>query len=136
MLKNKEIVCIFPEGTRRGKTTFPPTLHAGAALIARMGKSPLVPACARNAEKVKEEGKFLRCPHVDVYFGNPVYPKDFDFLPKEDRLQGCIWYTMRESFALQEGCKPQEVDMAALFPDSKDFAEVFAQREEEVKHAG
>jgi hypothetical protein len=35
---------------------------------------------------------------------------------------------MRESFALQEGCAPEDVDMAALFPDSKDYAPVFAGR--------
>lgn len=129
MLRNKEIVCIFPEGTRRGKTDTPPTLHAGAALIARTGKAPLIPACARNSDKVKEKGRlFFRWPTVHVFFGKPVFVKWFDFLPKEERLEACVWYVMRESFALQEGCAPEDVDMAALFPDSKDYAPVFAGR--------
>ncbi|MBQ9003680.1 MAG: 1-acyl-sn-glycerol-3-phosphate acyltransferase, partial [Eggerthellaceae bacterium] len=43
MLKNGEIVCIMPEGSRRGKGSAKPRVHGGAALIARMGKAPIMP---------------------------------------------------------------------------------------------
>ena len=129
-LKNQEVVGILPEGTRRGKSDRKPELHAGAALIAKMaGDVPLLPMCVREAENVKRKGERLRFPHVSVEFGNPVLLSDFDFLPKADRQLGCTWYVMRECFALKYRCEPQDVDMVALFPDGKDFTEVFATHE-------
>lgn len=126
ILKDKGIVGIMPEGTRRGKSGKKPTLHAGAAFIARMGGNvPILPATTINAEKIKEKGKFVRFPKVTVAFGTPILVTDFDFLPKEDRLEGCTWYAMRESFALFKGCKPEEVDMVDLFPDTKDYSKIF-----------
>jgi len=127
MLKNGEVVGIFPEGTRRGKGSHIPSLHAGAALVARMGKAPLMPATVRNADKVKVAGKpFIRFPTVSVVFGEPVYLESFDFLPKEDRLDACTWFTMRASFALSRQVPAEEIDMVELFPDSKDYTEVLA----------
>ena len=124
-LKNKEVICIMPEGTRRGKSGKTPELHAGAALIARMGKAPLLPMTIRNAELVKTKGSRIHFPKVSAEFGNPVFVSDFDFLPKRQRLDGCIWYVMRESFALSRKCRPEEVDMAELFPDAEDFSKAF-----------
>lgn len=126
-LKNREVVVIMPEGTRRGKSDRVPEIHAGASLVARMGKAPLLPATVRNAELIKQKGKGIRFPKVTAEFGQPVCVSDFDFLPKEERLEGCTWYAMRECFALSQRCKPEEVDMVALFPESKDFAQVFAE---------
>lgn len=127
MLKNGEVVGIFPEGTRRGKGSQVPALHAGAALVARMGKAPLMPATVRNADKVKVAGNpFIHFPTVSVVFGEPVYLESFDFLPKEDRLDACTWYTMRECFALSRQVPAEEIDMVKLFPESKDYTEVLA----------
>ena len=53
--------------------------------------------------------------------------EDFDFLPKEDRLEGCTWYAMRECFALSQRVPREQVDMRALFPEGRDFTEVFAE---------
>jgi len=129
MLKSGEIVGVFPEGTRRGKGSQVPSLHAGAALVARMGKAPLMPATVRNADKVKVKGKpFIRFPTVSVVFGEPVYLESFDFLPKEDRLDACAWYTMRECFALSNQVPAEEIDMVALFPESKDYTQILAGR--------
>lgn len=127
MLKNHEVVCILPEGTRRGKGSKKPKIHGGAALIARMGKAPIVPMCVRNAENIKRKGERVRFPRVTMEFGDPIVVSDFNFLPKEDRLDGCMWYAMREVFALHQGRPAADVDMKALFPDEKDFSEVFAQ---------
>ncbi len=127
MLKNHEVVCVLPEGTRRGKGSKKPKIHGGAALIARMGKAPIVPMCVRNAENIKRTGERMRFPRVTMEFGDPILVSDFNFLPKEDRLDGCMWYAMREVFALHQGHPAAEVDMRALFPDEKDFSAVFAE---------
>lgn len=127
MLKNKEIVGIMPEGTRRGKGSKEPELHSGAAFIARMGRAPIMPHAIRNVEKIKPKGsKFIHFPRVEAVFGDPVLVSDFDFLPKDERLAACTWYVMRESFALFRECEPSEVDMRALFPHTTDYSEQFS----------
>lgn len=126
MLKNSEVVGILPEGTRRGKGTLSPTLHSGAAFVAKMGHAPILPMTVRDAEKVKQKGKFFRFPKITIEFGNPIVLSDFDFLPKADRLDGCTWYAMRECFALSARVSRDQVDMRALFPEDRDFTEVFA----------
>lgn len=126
MLKERELVGILPEGTRRGKGTKTPEIHSGAAFIAKMGKAPILPMTVRNAENVKRKGQRLRFPKITIEYGKPLLVSDFDFLPKEDRLEGCSWYAMRECFALSQRVPREQVDMRALFPDSRDFADVFA----------
>lgn len=128
MLKNGELVGVFPEGTRRGKGNKTPEILGGAALVARMGKAPIIPLGLVNLDKVKQKGKHVSFPRITAVFGEPVSTDAFDFLPKDERLQGCMWYMLRESFALSRGCTPEEVDMVALFPESKDYAEEFAGR--------
>ena len=127
MLKNGEWVGIFPEGTRRGKGSAAPELHGGAALIARMGKAPIIPLGLENVSKVKQKGQRVRFPRITARFGTPVSLSSFDFLPKDERMDGCSWYVMREAHALTRGCAPQDVDMRELFPDSKDYTQVFAE---------
>ncbi len=126
MLKNGEVVAIMPEGSRRGKSSTVPRVHGGAALIARMGKAPILPMGVRNVDVIKRKGERLRFPKVTVVYGDPVLLEDFNFLPKEDRLDGCVWYSLRECFALFKGIEPDQVDMKSLFPDDKDFTRVFA----------
>lgn len=128
MLKRGECVGIFPEGTRRGRGSATAQLHGGAAFIARMGKAPILPSTVRNVDLVKRKGERLRFPKVTVVFGDPVYLEDFDFLPKEDRLDGAMWYVMRECYALLRDIEREQVDMRALFPDSTDFSEQFKGR--------
>ena len=127
MLKNGEIVGIMPEGSRRGKGSAKPRVHGGAALIARMGKSPIMPMAVHNVDKVKRKGERLRFPKITVEFGEPVLLSDFDFLPKEDRLDACVWYALRECFAMFQKVEPEQVDMVALFPEDKDFTAVFTE---------
>ncbi|MBU5404613.1 1-acyl-sn-glycerol-3-phosphate acyltransferase [Paraeggerthella hongkongensis] len=127
MLKNDEIVGILPEGTRRGKSDRTPEIHSGAAFIAKMGHAPILPMTVRNAEHIKEKGKFFRFPKVTIEYGDPLLVSDFDFLPKEDRLDGCTWYAMRECFALSLNVPADQVDMLALFPEGRDFTAAFAE---------
>lgn len=126
MLKGNQLVGILPEGTRRGKGSKTPEIHSGAAFIAKMGKAPILPMCVREAENVKRKGERIRFPKISVEYGKPLVVSDFDFLPKEDRLDGCSWYAMREVFALHQRVPREQVDMVALFPDGRDFTEVFA----------
>lgn len=126
MLKNNEIVGIMPEGTRRGKGSKVPEIHSGAAFVARMGHAPILPMTVRNAELVKQKGKGLRFPKITIEYGDPILVSDFDFLPKDERLEACTWYAMRECFALFQRVPREQVDMGALFPNNKDFTEVFA----------
>ncbi len=127
MLKNNELVGIFPEGTRRGKSNIEPKLHSGAAFIAKMGKAPIVPMTVRNAELVKQKGKLMPFAKITVHYGTPILVSDFDDLPKDERLDACTWYTMRECFSLFYQIPPERVDMATLFPDTKDYTAYFAE---------
>ena len=127
MLKDRELVGILPEGTRRNKGSKRPELHSGAAFIARMGHVPLLPMTVRNAEYVKEKGKCIHFPKITIEYGQPVLLEDFEFVPKEDRLEACTWYVMRECFALSRRIPAEDVDMVALFPDTKDYAPLFVE---------
>lgn len=125
MLKEDELVGILPEGTRRGKGSKIPSLHAGAAFVAKMGRAPLLPMTVRNAELVKQKGQRMRFPKITVEYGSPIVLSDFDFLPKADRLEACTWYAMRECFALSARIPVEDVDMVALFPESPDWSSTF-----------
>ena len=125
--KNGEWVGIFPEGTRRSKGSNKPELHAGAVLIARMGKAPIVPLGLENVANIKRKGERIRFPKVTVRFGRPISLDSFDFLPKDERMDACAWYTMRQAYALTFNCPASEVKMTELFPESKDYSKVFEQ---------
>ena len=126
MLKGNQLIGILPEGTRRGKGSKTPEIHSGAAFIAKMGKAPILPMTVRNAENIKRKGERMRFPKVTIEYGSPIVVSDFDFLPKEDRLEACTWYAMREVFALSQQRPAAQVNMKALFPTGRDFTEVFA----------
>lgn len=126
-LKNGEIVGIFPEGTRRGKGNIVPAIHGGAALIAKLGRAPLIPLGLKNVDRIKRKGERVRFPKLTAVYGEPIALASFDFLPKEERLEAATWYVLREAFALSHDIAPEEVDMVALFPDNKDYSAVFAE---------
>ncbi len=126
MLKRGESVGIFPEGTRRGRGSAEPELHGGAAFIARMGKAPIVPSTIRNVDVVKRKGERMHFPKITVAFGEAIFLEDFNFLPKEDRLDAASWYAMRECYALRDNVAREDVDMKALFPGARDFSEELA----------
>lgn len=125
-LKNGELVGIFPEGTRRGKGNKIPEIHGGAALIAKLGRAPLVPLGLKNAERIKRKGERVRLPKLTAVYGQPIALSSFDFLPKEERLEAATWYVLREAFALSHDITADKVDMVALFPENKDYTATFA----------
>ena len=123
-LKNGEIVALFPEGTRRDKCEYVASLHFGGAFIANMAGVPIMPVGISNNDKVYQNGR-IHLPHITVHFGEAVRVDDFDFLPRKERLEACMWFCMRESHAMSFGVAPEEVDMVALYPDSPDYTEAF-----------
>ena len=66
---------------------------------------------------------------MTVVYGAPVHLEDFDFIPKDERLDAVSWYVMRECHALKADVDRESVDMHALFPASKDYSAEFAGRD-------
>ena len=123
MLKRKEMVFIMPEGTRRGKGTKDIAIHSGFSFIAKMaGDAPIIPCAFRNVGRIKQKGKMMRFPKVEIEFGDPILLSDFDALEKKQRLEACSWYCMREVFAMRDKIDNKDVDMLSLFPDDTDYS--------------
>jgi 1-acyl-sn-glycerol-3-phosphate acyltransferase len=64
VLRRGEVIGIFPEGTRNLDGTVQP--HEGVALLASLGKSPVVPAAVVGTAKAGRFGRF------EVVFGPPL----------------------------------------------------------------
>jgi 1-acyl-sn-glycerol-3-phosphate acyltransferase len=58
------VVGIFPEGTRNPTGELPP--QTGVALLASLGRVPVVPACIRGTDRALELGR------INVAFGRPL----------------------------------------------------------------
>ncbi|MED9872359.1 MAG: hypothetical protein U0K14_00375, partial [Eggerthellaceae bacterium] len=93
----------------------------------RMGKAPIVPLGLENVANIKRKGERVRFPKVIARFGEPISLDSFDFLPKDERMDACAWYTMREAYALTFNCPAQDINMVELFPDAKDYTALFEQ---------
>lgn len=119
-LKRGENVGIFPEGTRVKDLEDKTAEHfGGAVLIANAGKSPIVPVGIEGADRIKPPGsKFLHFPKITIRFGAPIWPKDYNYLPKAERVQACIEDVMKRSYELRSGKQPALVETA----DDKDAA--------------
>ena len=73
ILKNKEVLAIFPEGTR-SKTGALGKAAPGALMMAGRVKATILPTCVIGTD-VKRQGKLW--PKVKVKFGKPIpFPKD------------------------------------------------------------
>ncbi|MCR5176357.1 MAG: 1-acyl-sn-glycerol-3-phosphate acyltransferase [Anaerovibrio sp.] len=70
ILKQGLCLGVFPEGTRSkdGKTH---KAESGVALLAAMGKVPVVPTAIIGTNKIFQNGGFL--PRLQIIFGEPVY---------------------------------------------------------------
>ena len=89
-----------------------------------------MPAAVRNVDLISPKGsKLPHFPKVTVVYGAPVHLEDFDFIPKDERLDAVSWYVMRECHALKADVDRESVDMHALFPASKDYSAEFAGRD-------
>lgn len=105
-LKNGENMLIYPEGTRMNKPDKVYHPHAGAVLIANMGKARIMPIGIKGPEKIMPYGKakIIRFPRIYLNIGEPVNPKDerFESIPKKDRSNAIITEIMDEVFSLRD----------------------------------
>jgi 1-acyl-sn-glycerol-3-phosphate acyltransferase len=86
LVRNGEVVVMFPEGTRQKKglvKKHQPRAHTGAARIARDADAPLVPAAIRGTDRLLRLGK------LKVAYGEPIAPSD-DLQATTDRLMAEI----------------------------------------------
>lgn len=82
LVRNGEIVVMFPEGTRQAKglvKRHQPRAHTGAARIAQEAGAPLVPAAIKGTDRLARLGK------LKVVYGEPVEVGD-DLQETTDRL--------------------------------------------------
>lgn len=97
LIKDGEIVCIFPSGTRTSEDV---PLKRGAVTIASYAKAPIVPAAYVGANNFKELFNFKR---PKIIFGEPIYlRKD---LPKKEALDEMATALNEAMKALQEQIK-------------------------------
>ncbi|MEI3377790.1 MAG: lysophospholipid acyltransferase family protein [Coriobacteriales bacterium] len=105
-LRRGESLLIYPEGTRMNKPNKVYHPHAGAILIANMGKARIVPIGIEGTEKIMPYGKpkFIRFPRVYLNVGKPIDPKGERFanLPKEGKSDAIIAEIMDEVFRLRD----------------------------------
>ena len=83
----------------------------------------IISVCEKDAERLEN--------YTEYYFKDNMPDKytDFNEMLKDERLDACTWYAMREVFALSQRIPADQVDMKALFPEDRDFSDVFAQHE-------
>ena len=104
MLKHKELVGIFPEGTRIRFAGQEVVYHEGLALIAAMADVPVVPVRLWGTNRICPEGKrFFRAPKITLRFGQPLYITDEPFasMPKNQRYREFTDEVMRQVFLLE-----------------------------------
>ncbi len=70
LLKNGELLGMFPEGTR-STTGEMLELRAGAARLAARTRTPIIPAAVFNTSKALPPKKFIRPARIGIRFGKP-----------------------------------------------------------------
>jgi 1-acyl-sn-glycerol-3-phosphate acyltransferase len=86
LVREGEIVVMFPEGTRRKKgmrKTRQARAHTGAARIAQLAGAPLVPAAIKGTDRLS------RLPKLQVAYGDPFDPGE-DVQASTERLMNEI----------------------------------------------
>jgi 1-acyl-sn-glycerol-3-phosphate acyltransferase len=96
LVREGEIVLIFPEGTRLGKTDWTKLrepLHRGAALVALEANAPLVPIAIMGTDRLE------RLRHLRIACGPPV---ELDDVRALSRREGAVIGTQRLRASLEE----------------------------------
>jgi 1-acyl-sn-glycerol-3-phosphate acyltransferase len=84
LVREGEVVVMFPEGTRRAKglrKKFQPVPHTGAARIALAASAPLVPAAIRGTDRLARFGP------LRVAYGPPVPMEDLHLMTPREAAQ-------------------------------------------------
>ena len=71
-IKNKEPICIFPEGTSIGEGLKP--LKDGAAYFAIKNNIPIIPVALSGTNTIAKKLKKLQRAQVGIQFGVPIVP--------------------------------------------------------------
>jgi 1-acyl-sn-glycerol-3-phosphate acyltransferase len=96
LVREGEIVLVFPEGTRLGKTDWTKLrdpFHRGAALVALQADAPLVPMAIMGTDRL------ARLARIRILCGPPVDIDDLRALP---RREAAVTATQRLRTALEE----------------------------------
>ncbi len=96
IVREGEIVLVFPEGTRLGKTDWTKLrdpFHRGAALVALQADAPLVPMAIMGTDRLTRLGR------IRILCGPPVVIDDLRTLP---RREAAVIATQRLRTALEE----------------------------------
>lgn len=73
LIKKKQAIILFPEGTRSLNGTFLP-FKSGVGMLALRYKIPVVPAYIKNTNRPWQEW-LTRRSMVEVFFAEPIYPE-------------------------------------------------------------
>ncbi len=96
LVREGEIVLVFPEGTRLGKTDWTKLrdpFHRGAALVALQAEAPLVPMAIMGTDRLSRLGR------IRIACAPPV---DLDDLRELPRREAAVTATQRLRTALEE----------------------------------
>ena len=74
LIKKKEPICIFPEGTSIGRGLKP--LKDGASYFAVKNKIPIIPVALSGTETIAKKLKKLQRAKIKIQFGAPILAKE------------------------------------------------------------
>ncbi|MDZ4654648.1 MAG: lysophospholipid acyltransferase family protein [Coriobacteriia bacterium] len=96
LLKEGDLVGIFPEGTRSADPKSLGEAHGGAAFVAMRAGVPVVPVAFVGTENVLPKGRKLpRLRRVTVVYGQPVYSHSFAEGGRKERVAAMTAAIMR-----------------------------------------
>lgn len=101
VLRNKErCLLIMPEG-HRSRDGALKRFHNGAFFLSRVSQVPIVPVVFENLyEKNNASTYFIRRGKVDIIFGDPVYPQNFE---GQEEMKQFVWNSMNQMLIKKEG---------------------------------
>ena len=106
VIKNGELLGIFPEGTRMNSPEKEYKPHAGLVLIANMAKCDIIPVGLVGTDKIKPYNKhFISFPKVTINIGKPISLDDYIEVNKKERTQKILDDTMNQIFSLRDEVK-------------------------------
>ncbi len=104
LLRNDQILIVYPEGTRT-RTGKLGTFKPGAAKLSILTQCPIIPAYIEGADAVMPIGKSTFQPAtVKVTFGLPIYPQ-----PGEADMKACQELTARVKAAIEELARTNQI---------------------------